>query len=117
MNRQSPMKGLIKKAFRQFGFELTRLESTRGSDLDCIADLTEGERHIVDSVRPFTMTGVARIAALLDAIGYLSRNAIPGDIAECGVWRGGSMMALALALIRHNEQSRGRAEREPRPSC
>ena len=52
------------------------------------------------------MTGVARIAALLDAIGYLSRNAIPGDIAECGVWRGGSMMAVALALLAHNDKSR-----------
>jgi len=106
MNRQSPMKGLIKKAFRQFGFDLTRLDSTRNPDLECIADGTEADKRIVVSVMPFTMASVARIAALLDAVGYLSRNAIPGDMAECGVWRGGSMMAVALALLARNDTTR-----------
>ena len=100
------MKGLIKKAFRQFGFDLTRLDPARRSDLECIADGTETDKQIVVSVMPFTMTSVARIAALLDAVAYLSRNAIPGDIAECGVWRGGSMMAVALALLARNDTTR-----------
>src|SRR5205814_3925482 len=74
--------------------------------LNYIAELSDTEKEILVSVRPFTMTGVARVAALVDAVGYLCRNGIPGDIAECGVWRGGSMMAVALALLARNDTTR-----------
>ncbi|MDZ7771610.1 MAG: TylF/MycF/NovP-related O-methyltransferase [Balneolaceae bacterium] len=46
------------------------------------------------------MTSSERIHALVTAIEYLVSNDIEGDIVECGVWRGGSMMAAALALRR-----------------
>jgi len=60
----------------------------------------------VARVKPFTLTSVERIAALLNAVNYVVTNHIPGDIAECGVWRGGSMMAVALALLSRGETSR-----------
>lgn len=54
----------------------------------------------VRRVRRHTMTTPRRIAALCDAVEYLVRDDVPGAIAECGVWRGGSMMAAALTLLR-----------------
>ena len=54
----------------------------------------------VRRVRPYTMTSPRRLAALCDAVEYLVRHRIEGAIAECGVWRGGSMMAAALTLLR-----------------
>jgi O-methyltransferase len=53
-----------------------------------------------DRVRSRTMTNIERIDALREAIEYIHANSIPGDIVECGVWRGGSMMAVALTLLR-----------------
>jgi O-methyltransferase len=50
-------------------------------------------------VRRDTLTGPERIAALCDATGYVVRAGIEGAFAECGVWRGGSMMAVALTLL------------------
>jgi hypothetical protein len=44
------------------------------------------------------MTGVARLAALVDAVRHCVRREIPGDFAECGVWRGGSVLAMILTL-------------------
>lgn len=44
------------------------------------------------------MTSDERLWALLRSLRYLTDNEIPGDIVECGVWRGGSMMAAALQL-------------------
>ena len=63
----------------------------------------EYEPHIADvirAVRPYTMTTHRRIAALCESVEYVVRNDIPGAIVECGVWRGGSMMAAALTLRR-----------------
>lgn len=57
-------------------------------------------------VRPFTMTTARRLAALCDGVEYVSRHAIPGALVECGVWRGGSMMAAALTLLRAGDTSR-----------
>lgn len=51
------------------------------------------------AVSPFTMTSPERIAALVEAVRYVSRHAIAGDVVECGVWRGGSMMAVARTLL------------------
>jgi len=56
------------------------------------------DRAILEHVLPFTMTGPARIQALIDAVRYCVRRDIPGDFAECGVWRGGSVMAMLLTL-------------------
>ena len=59
------------------------------------------DRPTVDLVRrvqPYTMTSPERIGALKNAVEYIVKNDIPGDIVECGVWKGGSMMAVALTL-------------------
>ncbi len=45
------------------------------------------------------MTSLERVQALGDAVRYITDQGIPGDIVECGVWRGGSMMAVAKCLI------------------
>jgi hypothetical protein len=44
------------------------------------------------------MTSIERIYALYKAVEYLSVAMIAGDLVECGVWRGGSMMCAALTL-------------------
>jgi hypothetical protein len=49
-------------------------------------------------VRPFTMTSVERVYAVYEAVRYISAAGIPGDVVECGVWRGGSSMMAALTL-------------------
>jgi O-methyltransferase len=56
--------------------------------------------QVIRRVRPYTMTTRRRIAALCDSVEYVVREGVPGAIVECGVWRGGSMMAAALTLIR-----------------
>jgi predicted O-methyltransferase YrrM len=52
----------------------------------------------VEFVRGHTMTSPARVQALCDAAQYVARHRIPGAVVECGVWKGGSMMAVARTL-------------------
>jgi len=64
-------------------------------------------RTVIRAVRPWTMTSKEKLFALVTAVRYVVDHQIPGDIVECGVWRGGSMQAIARVLA-----ERGATDRE-----
>jgi O-methyltransferase len=86
---------LFRKVLREFGRPFARRKPPRR-----IHDEPQWIHDIVDRVNPFTMTSHERIAALCNATEYIIRSDIPGSFVECGVWRGGSIMAAALTLLR-----------------
>jgi hypothetical protein len=65
------------------------------------ADFTVEDREIWRSVAPYTMTSKERVVSLVRAVQYIERYKIPGAVVECGVWKGGSMMAVAKTLLAH----------------
>lgn len=69
-------------------------------------DFSSEEIEDLNAVLPYTMTTPERIVALLRSIRYIVANDIQGDIVECGVWRGGSMMAAARLLRRLGVEDR-----------
>jgi len=69
-------------------------------------DLSELHRKILGKVEPYTMTSPERIAVLVDAVQHIETNHIEGDIVECGVWRGGSSMAIAETLVTRGSSQR-----------
>ena len=70
------------------------------------SDFSEDEIKIINSVQPYTMTGPERIFSLIQSVRYVTNYKIPGDIVECGVWKGGSMMAIAKTLLEQNNQEK-----------
>lgn len=68
------------------------------------SDITEEEWIIFNTIKPFTMTSIERVKSLLDAITYVIKNNVSGDLVECGVWKGGSMMAALLQLKKTGEK-------------
>jgi O-methyltransferase len=69
-------------------------------------DSTEWERDLIDATQSTTMTSPERLMALIRAIDYVVEQDIPGDVVECGVWRGGSMHAAAKTLVKHADTRR-----------
>jgi O-methyltransferase len=69
-------------------------------------DFSDSYRAIITAVRPFTMTSNDKLHALITATQYIHDHAIAGDIVECGVWRGGSMHAVARVLDAANDHTR-----------
>jgi hypothetical protein len=63
-------------------------------------DFDDADRELYQRVGPYTMTTPPRIYALARATEYVAKRDVPGALVECGVWRGGSMMAVALTLLR-----------------
>ena len=89
-----PLRGV----FRNLGLDVVRYPPQ--------ADFDEADRALVARVQPFTLTTPERIVALVRAIEYVVERDIEGDIVECGVWKGGSMMAAMLTLLRLGDEKR-----------
>ncbi len=73
---------------------------------DQLPDIDQATRQTIEQVRPFTMTSPERIAALCNSVEYICHNGIRGDIVECGVWRGGSILAAIQTLLRCDDRQR-----------
>lgn len=97
------IKKLIRHLLARSGWDLRRAGA---HDAALVVDLPPADREIALRVAPFTLTGPERRASLLGAVDHIVRHGIEGDIVECGVWRGGSMMAVALALMARGQTHR-----------
>jgi tetratricopeptide (TPR) repeat protein len=64
-----------------------------------LSNLEPEFRALYEQCREYTMTSWERLYALYKSVQYLVENRIPGDIVECGVWRGGSMKLSAHVLL------------------
>lgn len=53
-----------------------------------------------------TAASVERLYALYTAVRYVTGRGVPGDIVECGVWRGGNCMLAALTLMLVDDPTR-----------
>lgn len=56
--------------------------------------------ELFNECKQFTMTSIDRMQALYDAVNYVLDNNLKGDFVECGVWKGGSSLLVALLLKR-----------------
>ena len=85
---------------RKLGYEIWNYKGGFPPDFD---------QPVIDTIRrvaPFTSTSGERLYVLCKSVEYIVKNNIPGDFVECGVWRGGSMMAVAHTLLRLGDTSR-----------
>lgn len=85
----------IKKAMgnlvQLMGFEVTKKDSKFQSM----------EKHFIETYalcRKYSMVHLHRMYATFSATRYIVNNGIEGDFVECGVWKGGSSMMMAMTL-------------------
>lgn len=71
-----------------------------------LPDASPEELELILATERTTMTSPERIIGLIRAVEYVVAAGIPGDLVECGVWRGGSMFAAARALLNRNSTDR-----------
>jgi O-methyltransferase len=96
----------LNRVLRRAGVVINRIGAQNGMERPGFADVEPWVARIIERAAPFTMTSNERISALCHAVRYVTKHNIPGDIVECGVWRGGSMMAAALALLGEHDLAR-----------
>ena len=72
---------------------------------DLVQDFRDSFSHeqfaqVYRLIRPYTMSGNARLRGLYQAVQHVISHRIPGDVVECGTARGGSAALMGLTLKR-----------------
>jgi hypothetical protein len=96
------MKQIARGAVRALGLDLVRYSPGPAWPSDAEA----GERAILERIAGLTMTSAARQLTLMRVTRHLVRRGVAGAFVECGVWRGGCMMAMALELMAQGAATR-----------
>jgi hypothetical protein len=97
---------LVRAGLGRFGYTVVRSDAVSTQDGTAQHDFDDELRATWDAVTPYTLTSMERIAAVVSAVRHLSRSGIQGDIVECGVWRGGSMLAAVRTLLAEGDTAR-----------
>lgn len=83
------MKALLQRWLNKAGYEAVNFRAgTNPRDLEIVA-----------SVANRTLVGPLRLLSVIEAVEYVVKNRIPGAIVECGVWRGGCLLAASKKLL------------------
>lgn len=82
--------GFVQGCLRKAGYKIAKLPE--------FPNISDDDARIHATVKPYTMTSVSRVQALIESVRYIVEEPVDGAIVECGVWKGGSMMAALLAL-------------------
>ncbi|MBL8890401.1 MAG: class I SAM-dependent methyltransferase [Planctomycetaceae bacterium] len=105
------LKSQIRKLFRPLPRErgnrtvesTTPTEQASNSTLAALSaqfpDVPEAYLEVYQSVKSLTMTSPERIFGLCQAVDHVVTQDLPGALVECGVWRGGSSVAMIRTLL------------------
>lgn len=96
----SKLSKIINYPLSLLGLKLSRIKQAEES-FNVLQDIDADKnfQQVYDKIKAYTMVELERCYALYHAVLYIIRNGIKGDFAECGVWKGGSVMLIACTLL------------------
>jgi O-methyltransferase len=93
--------GTLSRLLRATGLKAPKRQKKEElqTSINRVEVISNEEEEIFKEVLPYTLTDASRVLSLIYAVRYIERNCVSGAIVECGVWKGGSMMAVARTLL------------------
>jgi len=88
-SRARRMRTFFARRFTALGQKLTGLHGL-------IPELGREDEALLDAAKGLSMTPPIAQWEFIQAIRHIESNHIPGDIVECGVWRGGNLVLAGL---------------------
>ncbi len=96
--RNQPLKKLALRYGYDFTFRKLPQHALRNRQIKLPRDVEPAFAEIFEQVGDYTMTTPDCVYALFNATRHVVEQNVEGDFVECGVWRGGSAMTIALTL-------------------
>lgn len=100
------MKKVIKKSFNLLGLDIVKIKQENSSkhqfphDLDDnFVSLFNKNKHLLGGFTP-------KLYTTYKITEYLTKNQIPGDFIECGVYKGRQIVMMALTLLKYGDSKR-----------
>ena len=91
----------------EFGYKIFKKFYYLSVEMDLMhPDLDEEFTELKAKCLPHTMTSVESLYYTYRSAKYVIENNIPGDFVECGVWKGGNTMMVALTLMKMKNTDR-----------
>lgn len=87
-------------AWRRFRRRIRPRAQASAAATNVIDGFDQAETDLVARCQPYTLASPERIIATADAVAHVVGGDIDGALVECGVWRGGSVLAMILTLQR-----------------
>jgi hypothetical protein len=94
------MKTLINSLLAKIGYNLVKKNNWRPKHKHEFLSLPVDIENLIKSN---SMLNDLRLINIIDCVNYLTKNNIKGDMAECGVWKGGGAAMIAYQLKTLNE--------------
>lgn len=94
------LKGRIK--FENENKEATRVHEKIENILLVELESYLSKTVIIQKSKPYTMVAKDDLKILIDLVDDINRNDVKGSLVECGVWKGGCAMVMAMSQINHN---------------
>jgi O-methyltransferase len=85
------MRAILSKITQKFGYEIKKDRSKEMYPEAFLRDYAQ--------VKPYTMVDPSGAHAAWEAVNYVAQREIKGAFVECGVWRGGISMLMALRAV------------------
>jgi len=91
---------LTNKMLAPFGLQIIRTSQSSYRGQDFPVEASQVEKDIIEYVlsKSLTNLSVDRLWAAVSSIRYVVNAGIEGDVVECGVWRGGCSLAMAMTI-------------------
>ena len=89
-------KKIIKKIFNSFGLEIKRKNNFQDRYFDSVTEMTEREVQILNEISEIALSSVANQWSIIQSLKHIKEKNIPGEIVECGVYKGGSLILICL---------------------
>ena len=94
---------IINQIINPFGIKIKRIKEQKkitfpveASERDI--EIMKAILRLDDPKNALSMVSMERLWAVIQATKYIIKNNIEGDLVECGVWRGGCSLAMAMTL-------------------
>jgi O-methyltransferase len=94
----------LRKAFKLIGYNIAKTQTEVSDECAWSHKLIEQDfLGIHKKCSPYTITSIEKMYSLYKAAEYVVKHNIPGDMVECGVYKGGSAMLMAHTLMKMGE--------------
>ena len=93
----------LDRAFSKFGNMVTSEEHRDAARMLCMTPEQMVGTHRANAKRAHALTAMSGVENLQRCVEAVIHDKIPGDLMECGVWRGGLCVFMAGLVKAHNE--------------